>query len=132
MAERGTSGWVPWVALAGVLMTVVGVFQVVQGVGALLSDQKLLLRDTEPLLGTSTTTWGWVHVVVGAAVVVAGFLVFAGKAWARAVGVAVAVASGLVGLSLIDGHPVWALAVVGVDLVIIVALAVHGSEIAAG
>jgi hypothetical protein len=129
---RGTSGWVVWAALAGVLLTVVGVFQIVQGVGALLTDQRFLLRDTEPMLGVSTTVWGWVHVIMGLVVVGAGFLVFAGKVWARAVGVAVAVASGLLGLSLLDGHPIWAAAVVVADLVVILALSVHGSEIKAG
>ena len=107
-------------------------FQVVQGVGALLADQQFLLRNTDPPLDLGTTTWGWIHVIVGAVVVAAGFLVFAGTVWARAVGVVVAAASGLVGLSLLDGHPVWALVVVGVDLVVILALSVHGSEIKAG
>jgi hypothetical protein len=129
---RGTSGWVVWVALAGVLLLVVGVFHVVQALGVLLTDKRFLLRDSGFVLDISSTAWGWIHLVGGVAMVAAGFFVFGGRVWARAVGVLAALVSGLVAISLFAGSPVWALALIALDLLIVVALTIHGSEIRAG
>jgi hypothetical protein len=121
-----------WIALAGVLLVLLGTFHIVQGVGALLTDQRFLLRDAEPFLDLDTTTWGWLHVFVGGVVVAAGFLVFAGKPWARAVGATVALISALASISFLSLHPVWAAAVISLDVVVVLALVLHGSEITAG
>lgn len=129
---KGTSSWVVWIALAGVLLVLLGTFHIVQGVGALLTDQRFLLRDAEPLLDLDTTTWGWLHVLVGAVVAAAGFLVFGGRPWARVVGASVALLSGLTALSFLSQHPAWALAVIAFDVVVVLALVLHGEEIKAG
>ncbi|MGZ8741786.1 MAG: DUF7144 family membrane protein [Nocardioides sp.] len=129
---RGTSGWVVWIALAGLLLVLLGTFHIVQGVGALLTDQRFLLRDTEPFLDLSTTTSGWLHVIVGGVVAVAGFLVFGGWTWARVVGATVAVLSALSAVSFLAEHPIWALAVIALDVTVVLALVLHGDEIKAG
>ncbi len=129
---KGTSGWVVWIALAGVLLVLLGTFHIVQGVGAVLTDQRFLLRDAEPFLDLDTTTWGWLHVLVGGVIAVAGFLVFGGWAWARVVGAAVAVLSALSAISFWSQHPLWASAVIVVDVVVVIALLLHGEEIRAG
>ena len=82
--------------------------------------------------GLGVTAWGWLHVLLGAVVVAAGVLVLAGRRWARAVGVVVCVLSALSALSFLESHPGWALTVLVVDVLIVVALTVHGSEIRAG
>jgi hypothetical protein len=128
---RGTSGWVVWTALAGVLLLLLGSFHLVQGLGALLTDRRLLLRETGFVLDIGTTTWGWIHVVGGLAMVAAGFFVFGGRPWARAVGVVAALCSGVVAISLFASSPLWALAVIALDLLVVVALALHGAEIRA-
>jgi hypothetical protein len=87
---RGTSGWVGWVAFAGVTMTILGVFHIVQGLVALLKDDYLVVPSSGLLVDAGYTAWGWAHVVTGAVVLVAGFMVFAGQVWARAVGTVVA------------------------------------------
>jgi hypothetical protein len=128
---RGTSGWVVLVALAGVMLVVVGAFHLAQGFGALITDQRFLLRDTSLFGGTSVTAWGWLHLAVGAVVVLAGILIFAGSRWARAVGVIVSLLSAASAISLLPDHPGWVLAVLGVDALVVLALTVHGSEIRA-
>lgn len=129
---RGTSGWVVGVALAGVLLCVLGTFHLVQGVGALLSDQKLLLGGSETRLQIDTTVWGWLHLALGVVVLTAGFLVFGGVRWARGVGVAVAALSALGSLSLLPDHPLWVVGVVALDALLVLSLTVHGAEIRAG
>jgi hypothetical protein len=129
---RGTSVWVVWVAVGGVLLLVSGAFHLAQGVGALLTDERFLLPGADPVLDLGTTAWGWLHATVGAVLVVAGLLVFAGRAWARAVGVVVAVLSALTALSSLTSSPVWVTAIVALDALVVVALTRHGKEITAG
>lgn len=129
---RGTSGWVVGVALAGCLLIVVGTFHLAQGVGALLTDQRFLLSESETRLQVDTTVWGWLHILLGAVVLVAGFLVFGGRRWARGVGVTVAVLSALASLSLLPDHPLWVVGILAVDTLLVVSLTAHGGEIRAG
>ena len=74
------------------------------------------------------TQWGWVHIFAGLLVVLAGIGVMSGNILARTIGVI------LVGLSLIVNfvalpvYPVWSLVVIVIDMLVIWALIVHGSE----
>lgn len=129
---RGTSGWVVWVAVAGLLLVLLGTFHLVQGLGALLTEQRFLVKDADLLAGVSDAGWGWLHVVTGSVILVAGFFVFAGRRWARAVGVAVAVLSAASALTFLGAHPGWALAVIALDVLVVLALTRHGAEIRAG
>jgi hypothetical protein len=128
---RGTSGWVVVVAVAGVMLVVLGAFHLAQGIGALLTEQRFLLRDETLVGGLGVTAWAWMHLAVGAAVVLAGILIFAGSRWARAVGVIVSLLSAASAISLLPDHPGWVVAVLGVDALVVLALTVHGSEIRA-
>ena len=129
---RGTSGWVGWVAFAGVAMIILGIFHIVQGLVALLKEDYFAVRSSGLLLELDYTAWGWAHLVIGAVILVAGFMVFAGQVWARVVGTVVALVSALVSMTFIAAYPVWSLMVIALDVVVILALTVHGSEIQAG
>jgi hypothetical protein len=129
---RGTSGWVVLVALAGVLLVLVGTFHLAQGLGALLTDEPFLLRDAEPVGGIGVTAWAWLHVALGVVVVGAGVMVFGGRRWARAVGVVVSLLSAAAALTVLSDHPGWGFAVLALDALVVLALTVHGSEIRAG
>jgi hypothetical protein len=129
---RGTSGWVVVVALAGVLLVLLGTFHLAQGLGALLTDEPFLLRDAHPVSGVGVTAWAWIQVALGLVVVAAGILVFGGRRWARAVGVVVSLLSAASALTLLPEHPGWGLAALGLAALVVVALTVHGSEIRAG
>jgi hypothetical protein len=119
-------------ALAAFLLVVLGTFHVAQGLAALITGDRFLVGNADPVGGLGVTAWGWLHVLLGAVVVAAGVLVLAGRRWARAVGVVVCVLSALSALSFLESHPGWALTVLVVDVLIVVALTVHGSEIRAG
>jgi hypothetical protein len=68
------------------------------------------------------TTWGWIHLVMGAVVAMAGLGVLTGALWARVVGI------GLVGLSMLDNflfvpyYPLWSLLIIALEVAVIWAL----------
>ncbi|WTG93548.1 hypothetical protein OH807_07150 [Kitasatospora sp. NBC_01560] len=98
-----------------------GAIAVLEGISAIAKDD-LFVRTANYTFKFSLTGWGWIHLILGILVLVAGFAVFYGAVWARAVGVV------LVGLSLIANflwlpyYPFWAIVLIAVDIFIIWAL----------
>src|SRR4051794_23971286 len=128
---RGTSGWVGWIAFAGFMMIVVGSFHVIQGLVAIFNDRYYVLPHSGLLVSTSYTAWGWVHTIAGIIVIVAGVCVLAGQIWARVVGTLLALGSAVLNIAFLGAAPVWSVTMITVDVVIIMALTVHGSDIKA-
>ena len=75
------------------------------------------------------TTWGWIHLILGFVVLVAGFYLFSGAVWARTVGVIVAVLWAIVAFAWLPWYPVWAIIYIAVSVFIIWALTAHGRDI---
>lgn len=131
MSRTGTTvtGWVGWVWFAAIMLITVGLFDIVQGIIALIEDDFELLTEGG-ILVFDLTTWGWVHIVVGALLVLAGVGLFSGTAWGRTLGVILAVLNALAQLTIMPSYPFWALIIIILDVVIIYALVVHGREAA--
>src|SRR5215211_6076583 len=83
-AERADpSAWaIGFTAFAGFIMILLGMFQAMAGLAALLNDE---LYATTPnyVFKLDLTTWGWVHLLLGILVVATGLGLFAGQVWAR-------------------------------------------------
>jgi hypothetical protein len=131
-AEYGkASSWVGWIAFAGMLMLMLGVFHIVQGLVAVFNDDYYLVRPSGLIVNIDYTAWGWVQLIGGVVVLAAGFAVFAGQMWARIVGVAVALVSAIINVGFLAAYPLWSLMMIALDVIVIMALTVHGSEIRA-
>jgi len=120
--------WVSLVVLAGALLALSGVFTLVQALYALFGDAVFVQSDGQPML-LDITTWGWVHLVLGALQLAVGLAVFRGATWAR---VAAAVVVGLSAVSqmvFLPAYPVWSIVVIAIDVLVIWALCMHGSEV---
>ena len=123
------SPWVGWIAFAGVMLTLLGAFHVFQGIVALVNEDYFQSRSSGLVLATSHTTWGWGQIIGGVILVVAGLCVFGGQVWARSVGVLVAFVSAVANLAFMADRPLWSVIMIAIDIVVIFALTVHGSEI---
>jgi hypothetical protein len=60
--------------------------------------------------------------------VAAGFGLLAGQMWARIVGIAMALVSSVVNLAFMAAYPLWSIAVITLDVLVIYAIAMHGKE----
>ncbi len=109
-----------------------GTFHVFQGIVALVKDQYFLVTSSGLVIDVDYTTWGWTHIIAGAIVLMAGVGVFAGQMWARVVGTVVALVSAVINMIFLPAYPLWSIIMVGLAVVVIMALTVHGSEIKAG
>ena len=134
MSERRSqpvSGWaVGFTAFAGAIMLMVGIFQAFAGLGALFNDD-WLVRTRNYTYDIDITAWGWIHLIIGLLVAAAGFGVFSGATWARAVGITLALLSAIANFFFIPVYPVWAILIIALDVVVIWALATYTEEAAA-
>jgi hypothetical protein len=126
--KQSSPTWAGWLIFGGVMMMMLGAFNVIEAVVAWTKDD-LYAVDENDLLILNYPTWGWISLIVGLVVIVAGLGVLAGQTWARAVGVAVAALNAIARLTFIATSPFWSTIVIALDIVVIYALIAHGAEL---
>ena len=106
---------------AGVILIIVGCFQAIAGLAAIFEDEFFVVSPNY-VFEVNTTTWGWIHLILGAVVAFAGYSLFTAKTWARVVGVTLAALSAIVNFFFIPYYPFWALLIIALDVWVIWAL----------
>jgi hypothetical protein len=125
------SGWaIGWTAFAAIMMIMMGFFHGLAGLVAVLEDE-LYAVTPEYVLQLDVTTWGWVHLVLGAIVLIAGIFLFTGSVFARTIGVIVAAVSAIANFAWLPYYPIWALVIITSAAFVIWALTAHGRDITA-
>ncbi len=76
------------------------------------------------------TTWGWIHLLFGILVALAGVFLLQGAVWARTIGVILAGFSALLNFIWLPYYPLWGIVVIALDVFVIWALTAHGRDIA--
>jgi hypothetical protein len=119
---RPVSGWaVGGTVFAGVIMLMVGAFHAIAGLVALLDDQFYVVTRNYTY-SFDVTGWGWVHLIGGIVVALAGGYVFSGATWARVVGVTLAVLSATLNFFFIPYYPFWSIVMIALAVWVIWAL----------
>ena len=130
--DNEPSGWVVgWSAFAAIMMVIGGIWWIIAGIVAIANDTFFVVGQ-EYIFQFDVTTWGWIHLILGIVILLAGFYVFSGAVWARTVGVIIAVVWALVGFAWLPWYPVWAILIIMAAIFVIWALTVHGRDIAEG
>ncbi len=122
------TGWTGWIAFAGVMMIIGGALNLFYGIVAVVNDDWVVWTNRGNVV-LDVSEWGWVHIILGAIVLLAGIGVFSGNILARTVGVIVASISLIVNFFYIPVYPLWALIVITLDVLVIWALTAHGGEV---
>jgi hypothetical protein len=123
----GRTGWTGWIGFAGVMMIIAGSLNAIYGLIAVVNDEWVVWGNRANLY-LDISQWGWIHLFLGLALMLAGFGVFSGNVLARTVGVIAAGVSLIANFMFIPAYPVWSLVVVTIDVLVIWALTAHGSE----
>jgi hypothetical protein len=106
---------------AGTILATVGLVQVFEGLSAVLKDD-VYVTTRDYVYQFDLTTWGWVHLIIGALVLAVGVAVLAGQRWALVVGIILASLSLLAQFLFMPWQPLWALTVIGINVAVIWAL----------
>jgi hypothetical protein len=124
-----STAWTGWVVFGGVMLMTLGAFQVIEGLVALFDDGFYLVRPNGLVVDVDYNTWGWVHLAIGVVAILAGLGLLTGNPVARVVGVIAAVLSAIANLGFISAYPVWSALIIGLDVVVIYAITVHGGDL---
>jgi hypothetical protein len=127
--QDSTSGWaVGFILFAAMMMIMAGIFQAFAGLVAIFNDN-FYLATRNYVFQFDATSWGWIHLILGIVVVLAGWSLLAGRTWARVVGITLAVLSAFANFAFIPYYPFWALLIIALDIFVIWALAAHGRDL---
>jgi hypothetical protein len=119
---RPVSGWaIGGSVFAAVIMILVGAFHAITGIAAIAKDQFFVVGHGYTY-NLDVTAWGWIHLLLGIVVVLAGAYIFSGAAWARVTGMTLAGLSAIANFFFIPYYPFWAVVMIALDIWIIWAL----------
>lgn len=127
--QPAATGWSGWVVFGGVMLMLMGGFHAIEGLVALFDKGYYAVTSNGLVVHVNYTTWGWVHLLLGAVAVITGLGLLVGNLAARIVGVVLALVSALVSMAFIAAYPVWSTIVIAVDVIVIYAIMVHGGEL---
>ncbi|MFE9092836.1 hypothetical protein [Streptomyces sp. NPDC007264] len=108
-------------AFAGVLMMVGGIIGVLNGIAGIATNN-VYVRVGSYLYEFNLTTWGWIHLVVGALVALTGWGVLQGMEWARWAGVGLAALYMILYFMFLPYAPVWSVIAIAIGAFVIWAL----------
>lgn len=113
---------------AAVMMLVVGGFQIMMGLTAIFANEVIVTLPNY-LVTLDTSVWGWIHLLFGILLVLAGFFLFQGAPWARGVAIVLAAFQALLNFLWLPYSPIWSILIIAVDVLVIWALAAHGEAL---
>ena len=128
---RQSSPWATGFAMfAAILMIIAGLWGIIVGISAILND-KVFVTTQGYVYEFDITVWGWLHLIIGILVGGAGIGIIQGATWGQAVGIAVASLSLLANFLFIPHYPIWSIAIIVLDVLIIWALVTYPSRVGA-
>jgi hypothetical protein len=112
---------------AASMMVLLGIWQIFVGIAAIAEDEFFVVAPNYTY-EIDTTTWGWIHLGIGVLVTIAGFFLFTGATWARAIGIVLAGVSAISNFFFLPYYPLWSIVIIAVCVFVIWALASAGSS----
>jgi hypothetical protein len=121
------SGWaVGGIAFAATVLTIIGVFQIIAGLVAIFDDGFYVVTQNYTF-DLDATAWGWIHLLLGILLLVTGFGLFSGSAWAGVTAIMLASLSAILNFFFIPYYPFWSILVIALDIWVIWALTRPGA-----
>src|SRR5262245_34343613 len=121
--------WTGWIAFAGWMMLIIGSLSFFEGMIAIIRGQYYVLTPQQ-IIVFDIKTWGWITLLWGIIVAIAGLGILAGSGWARWFAIVVGSITFIEQLGFLGSsdHPLWALTVLALTVVVLYALIVHWED----
>ncbi len=125
--EQQVSGWaLGGIVFAASMLTLAGTFQVLAGLVAIFNDEFYVVAQNYTF-DLDVSAWGWLHLIIGAAVLATGVGLFTRQTWAGVTAIVLAMLSAVANFFFIPYYPIWALVVIALDVWVIWALTRPGA-----
>ena len=110
--------WEDVPVFGGTVLATVGFFQFFEGLSAVLKDQ-VYVATRDYVYQFDISAWGWVHLIMGVIALAVGIAILMRQTWAIAAGIVIAVLSLLAQFLFIPWQPLWAMAIMAIDVAVI-------------
>jgi len=118
-SPRRPSEWaLTGVMFAAVMLMLVGIFQFFAGLAAIINDD-FYVKTAHYTYDLDVTAWGWIHLVIGIVVFLAGLGLFSGKLWAGITAIFIACLSAFANFLFIPYYPFWSILMIAIDVWVI-------------
>jgi hypothetical protein len=126
MNSRSMAGWI---AFAAILLLVIGSIDFMQGLIALFEDEYFVVTGSGFLV-VDLTAWGWVMLIWGVLLVLAGLGLASAQGWARWFAIVVVCVNIIAQLGFLGNsqYPLWSLTVMALNIVVLYALTARWTE----
>ncbi len=129
MVKQHSTGWVGWIYFASVLLLLGGGLQIIAGLTGIFNGNFYEVANGT-LLVFDYGTWGWIHLILGVALLAAGAGLMTGQGWARVVATIIVVMSIIGNIAFLPIYPWWSLIALIIDAFVVYAVTIHGDEVA--
>jgi len=129
--SQASRGWGSWVAFAGIMLTLIGFFDILQGLTALFNDEYFTVREGD-LLVFDFTAWGWITLLWGILLIAAGLGLLGGRGWARWFAMFAVFVNAIAQIAFLNAFPIWSTIIIALDVFVLFALTARWDEAKAG
>jgi hypothetical protein len=118
-----------WIGFAGILMLIVGSIDFFQGLIALFEDEYFVVTRSGYLV-VDLTAWGWIMLIWGVLLVLAGLGLLGGQGWARWFAIVVGSLNFIAQLGFLGNsqYPLWGLTGMALSVIVLYALTARWGE----
>jgi hypothetical protein len=120
-------GWAGWVAFAGIMLVLIGFFDILQGLTALFNDEYFVVRKGD-LLVLDFTAWGWITLIWGLVLIAAGLGLLGGRGWARWFAILAVFVNTIAQIAFLAAYPIWSTIIIALDVFVLYALTARWDE----
>jgi hypothetical protein len=118
-----------WIGFAGILMLIIGGIDFFQGLVALFEDEYFVVTASGFLV-VDLTAWGWIMLIWGVLLVLAGLGLLGAQGWARWFAIVVVSLNIIAQLGFLGNsqYPLWSLTVMALNIIVLYALTARWGE----
>ena len=120
-----------WVTFAAVIAGVVSIYNILSGIAAISKDDQTE-AVSKVLYGIDISAWGWFWLILGIVQLVTAWLIYSRNPIGQMLGLLWAFIAASLSVLMIFVAPIWALVVLGINIIVIYALVAHTEEFDVG
>jgi hypothetical protein len=117
-----------WITFAGLAALIAGGYNALSGIAALADDDTVAAQAKDVLYGIDLTAWGWFWLIIGVGQLITGVLIFQRNSWGLWLGVGFAGLSAMLTVIVMFVFPLWAIAVLAIDFLVLFGLLTQSDE----
>ena len=128
-SEQMSERWSGWISFTGLMIIIVGGLDFFEGLIAVIRGEYYAVTASQ-IVVVDLSTWGWVMMIWGVILLLAGFGVLSGATWARWFSIVVLSLNVIAQLGFVGSaqYPLWALTVLVLTIVALYALIVRWND----